>query len=107
MYLSSYFLERLEFLIRKAANGKFKDHNSEYFANFIHNSKSAANLKLRFRPSALKYKSLFQKDSEESFTVGAGFMHKIINGVSIRFDYSYADFGRLENAQRFSFGFEF
>ena len=51
--------------------------------------------------------SLFQIDSEESFTLGVGFLYKIINGVSLRFDYSYADFGRLNNTQKFSVGVVF
>jgi hypothetical protein len=53
------------------------------------------------------YKSLFQVDSEESFTLGVGFLYQVVNGIGIRFDYSYADFGRLNNTQKFSVGVNF
>ena len=50
------------------------------------------------------YKSLFLEDSEESFSVGAGFKQKLLDNISIKFDYAYADFGRLDNIQKFSIG---
>jgi len=53
------------------------------------------------------YKSLFLKDSEESFSLGAGFKQQLLDNVSIRFDYAYADFGRLDNIQKFSIGIIF
>ncbi len=48
------------------------------------------------------YKSLFLENSEESFTVGAGFKQRFLGNVSVQFDYSYADFGRLGDTQKFS-----
>lgn len=48
------------------------------------------------------YKSLFLENSEESFTLGAGFKQRILGNVSVQFDYAYSDFGRLGNTQKFS-----
>jgi len=53
------------------------------------------------------YKSLFLEDSEESFTLGAGLKQNLLGNVSIKFDYAYADFGRLDNIQKFSIGIIF
>jgi len=53
------------------------------------------------------YKSLFLDDAEESFTLGAGFRQNLVGNISIRFDYSYSDFGRLSDIQKFSLGINF
>lgn len=53
------------------------------------------------------YKSLFLDDSEESFSIGAGFRQNLIGNINIRFDYSYTDFGRLVDIQKFSLGINF
>ena len=53
------------------------------------------------------YKSLFQKDSEEGFTLGAGLNYRLMSTVVLKIDYAYADFGVLENVQRFSLGLRF
>lgn len=53
------------------------------------------------------YKSLFLKDSEESFTVGAGIKQTFIGNVALKIDYSYGDFGRLKNVQKFTVGVNF
>ena len=53
------------------------------------------------------YKSLFLEDSEESFTLGAGFKQRLMGNMNIQFDYAYADFGRLGNTQKFSVGVKF
>jgi len=52
-------------------------------------------------------KSLFQRDTEESFTLGGGLHYNLFGRGQIRVDYSYADFGRLNNVQRFSFAVSF
>ncbi len=52
------------------------------------------------------YQNLFLKDSEVGLTAGAG-LHYDFQGFVFRFDYSWADYGRLENAQRFSLGLTF
>lgn len=53
------------------------------------------------------YKSLFLKDSEQGLTAGAGLEYKLVGRISLIFDYAYANFGLLHNAQRFSLGVEF
>ncbi len=53
------------------------------------------------------YKSLFLKDSEESFTLGAGVKQTFIGNVAIKIDYTYGDFGRLKNYQKISVGIDF
>lgn len=53
------------------------------------------------------YRNLFLRDGEEGPTFGAGFSHRFPGGFQINIDYAYADFGRLENAQRFSLGLRF
>lgn len=52
------------------------------------------------------YQNLFLKDSEVGLTAGAG-LHYDFQGFVFKFDYSWADYGRLENAQRFSLGLTF
>jgi len=53
------------------------------------------------------YKSLFQKDTEEGLTAGAGLAYRLLRNVRLKIDYAYADFGLLENVQRFSLALEF
>jgi len=53
------------------------------------------------------YKSLFIKESETGLTLGTGIRYGINNQVKIKFDYAYADFGRLGDVQFLSLGFEF
>ncbi len=48
------------------------------------------------------YKSLFLEDSEESYTFGAGIQQLLIGNLGLKIDYSYGDFGRLNNVQKFS-----
>jgi len=44
------------------------------------------------------YKALFLEDSEESFTFGAGLRYDVV-GTNLKFDFGWADFGRLKNVQ--------
>ncbi|RMF59608.1 MAG: hypothetical protein D6748_06025 [Calditrichaeota bacterium] len=53
------------------------------------------------------YKSMFLADSEESFTLGAGLNYPILGNILLHVDFAYADFGRLENIQKFSLGIDF
>lgn len=53
------------------------------------------------------YRSLFLDDSEEGLTLGAGFAVRFLNNYQVVIDYAYADFGRLQNAQRFSVSMRF
>jgi hypothetical protein len=48
------------------------------------------------------YRNLFLRDSEEGLTLGAGIGTKFFKNFQFNLDYAYADFGRLESAQRFS-----
>lgn len=50
------------------------------------------------------YKSLFLKDSEESFALGFGLKQLLIGNVAIKLDYAYQSFGRLSDIQKFSIG---
>ena len=53
------------------------------------------------------YKNLFMQDSEEGLTAGLGLAYKLFGNVRLKIDYAYADFGVLDNVQRFSFALEF
>ena len=53
------------------------------------------------------YKSLFLDSSEETFALGFGIQKQIIGNITLSFDYSYQDFGRLSDIQKFSFGMKF
>ncbi|MBI2619054.1 MAG: PorV/PorQ family protein [Ignavibacteriales bacterium] len=50
------------------------------------------------------YKSLLLRDSEQGLTWGVGFHYGIVNSATIKLDYGFADFGRLQNVQYFTFG---
>jgi opacity protein-like surface antigen len=53
------------------------------------------------------FKSLFLKDSEESFSLGFGLMQKLIGSVVLKIDYAYQDFGRFSDIQKFSLSVTF
>lgn len=53
------------------------------------------------------YKSIGLKNSEESFSFGAGIKQYMLGNVAIQFDYAYQDFGRLNNIQKFSLSITF
>ncbi len=48
------------------------------------------------------YKSLFLADTEEGLTAGVGANIRLGGTVVLKADYAYADFGRFDNAQRFT-----
>lgn len=52
-------------------------------------------------------KSMFQKDSEESFTLGLGLKQFLIGNVQFSVDYAYQNFSHLTNVQKFTFGVSF
>jgi len=52
------------------------------------------------------YQNLFLEDSEVGLTLGAGLNYDF-GGYMFRFDYGWADYGRLENTQRFTLGVTF
>lgn len=49
------------------------------------------------------YRSMFIRDREGGLSLGAGLQARL-SGLKFQLDYSYADYGRLQNAQRFSLG---
>lgn len=53
------------------------------------------------------YRDMFLRDGEQGLCLGAGFASRNIGNVLFQLDYAYADFGRLEDAQRFSFSLAF
>ena len=53
------------------------------------------------------YRNMFLKDSEEGLTLGAGFATRFLGNFQVTLDYAYAEFGRLENAHRFSVNLKF
>jgi len=53
------------------------------------------------------YRNLFMRDSEEGFTAGGGINVGLLGNFHLYLDFAYADFGRLENAQRFSINIRF
>ncbi len=52
------------------------------------------------------YRALFQTDSEEGFTVGAGLNYRV-SEIGLHLDYAYEDFGRLNNIQKFTVALSF
>ncbi|MCX6152053.1 MAG: PorV/PorQ family protein [Ignavibacteriales bacterium] len=53
------------------------------------------------------YKALFQDQSEEGLTLGAGLSYEFNSGVGLMVDYAYQDFGILKYTQHFSLGIKF
>jgi len=53
------------------------------------------------------YKSAFISDSEESFALGFGLQQQLVGSISLKVDYAYQDFGRLNNIQKFTLGITF
>lgn len=53
------------------------------------------------------YRNLFLDDLEGGLVLGAGFKVDIANSYNIRFDYAYADYGRLAETHRLTLGIGF
>lgn len=53
------------------------------------------------------YKSLFERDSEQGFTWGLGLNYRLVDMVTLKFDYAYQDFGRLKNVHYVTIGVKF
>ena len=53
------------------------------------------------------YKSLFLKDSEETFSLGFGLKQQLIGNVALQLDYAYQDFGRFSDIQKFTLSISF
>ena len=53
------------------------------------------------------YKSLFERDSEQGLTFGLGINYRMVDLVTLKFDYAYQDFGRLKNVHYLTLGVSF
>lgn len=53
------------------------------------------------------YRDLFLPDAVGGLTLGAGLRYSFIEDFDVKFDYSWADYGPLEQAHRFTLGFGF
>ena len=53
------------------------------------------------------YKSLFQKDSEEGLTLGAGVKYDQLGNMGVEVNYAYQQFGKFGNLNTFSLGINF
>ncbi|MEJ2634372.1 MAG: PorV/PorQ family protein [Calditrichia bacterium] len=52
------------------------------------------------------YKALFQENSEQGLTFGAGIRYDVV-GTHLKFDFGWADYGRLNNVQFVSLGIKY
>ncbi|PIS27858.1 MAG: hypothetical protein COT43_08375 [Candidatus Marinimicrobia bacterium CG08_land_8_20_14_0_20_45_22] len=53
------------------------------------------------------FQAIGQSDTEEGLTFGGGLRYKMFGQSYIKFDYAYADFGRLQAANRFTLRLDF
>lgn len=53
------------------------------------------------------YRNLFETDGEQGLTAGGGLNVRLDRSLRARFDYAYADFGRLEQTHWFTVGLAF
>lgn len=53
------------------------------------------------------YRDIFIADSEGGLVLGAGVKLNVMENYNLRFDYGWADYGRLEQAHRFTIGIGF
>ena len=53
------------------------------------------------------FKSLFEAEGEQGFTIGAGINYRLLDAIKVKIDYAYQDFGRLKNVQYISLGLKF
>lgn len=50
------------------------------------------------------YKGLGERDREEKFTLGGGIRYAFEGNLTVKVDYAYQKFGRLDNIHKFAFG---
>lgn len=53
------------------------------------------------------YRNLFELDGEQGLTLGAGLDLRLDRSMRVRFDYAYADFGRLEQTHWYTLNLSF
>ncbi|MFQ5706493.1 MAG: PorV/PorQ family protein [bacterium] len=83
-------------------------------ADFVHPNDNTESVNVGFEYSLWRavflrggLRNLLMEDREENFTLGGGFVMNFLGNVKLKFDYAYVDFGRLNNAQRFSVALDF
>ena len=113
MYVEDY---PLPILFRVGVSYPFslgEDHRVLVAADAFHPSDNTESVSLGAEYTALKifsvragYQNLFLQDSEVGLTLGAGITYTI-DTYALRFDYAWADHGRLNSTQRFTLGVSF
>jgi hypothetical protein len=90
------------------------DYNLLIAADAMHPNDNSESLNLGSELNLLKYvslragyRNLFLPDLEGGLVLGAGFRADISGSYNIRFDYAYADYGRLAEAHRLTLGVGF
>jgi hypothetical protein len=53
------------------------------------------------------YKGLGLRDSEEEFTLGGGLRYDVAANLTVKFDYAFQQFGRLDDVHKFAVGILF
>jgi opacity protein-like surface antigen len=53
------------------------------------------------------WNALFERDTEKGITLGVGLNYRLADYITVKFDYAYADNGRLTETHFFSAGFRF
>jgi hypothetical protein len=90
-----------EFRVTPAVDATHTNDNTEY----VNSGLEATWKEIVF--GRIGYKSLFLRDSEQGLTWGLGVHYSIVNVGTIKLDYGFADYGRLENVQYLSVGMSF
>jgi len=109
-YSTSSFPLPLLFRFGISYQAKFGNYNSFILtADVLHpnNRTESINLGLEYGLGEMfflraGYQNLFERDSINGLTAGAGVAYSIRGSMGFRLDYSWADWGFLQNAQRFS-----
>jgi hypothetical protein len=87
-----------DFSVIAAVDAAHPNDNTEY----VNTGLEASFMKIFF--ARVGYKSIFLRDSEQGLTWGVGFHYGITNVATVKIDYGFADYGRLENVHYLTFG---
>lgn len=95
----AYDVLRMEdFRVTAAVDATHPNDNTEY----VNSGMEVAWREIVF--GRIGYKSLFLRDTEQGLTWGVGLHYGILNTASVKLDYGFADYGRLQNVQYLSLG---
>jgi hypothetical protein len=90
------------------------DYNLVVAADAMHPNDNAESINLGGELNLLQnfslrggYRNLFLPDLEGGLVLGAGFKVDLTGSYNIRFDYAYADYGRLAETHRLTLGMGF